>query len=109
MSDPTDFFTHDIRVGSITRAEPFPEARQPAYKLWIDLGDEIGVKTSSARLTDLYRAVDLIGRQVVCVVSFPARKIGPFMSEVLILGVDTARGVVLLQPDDKVEDGQRIF
>ncbi|MBW3588521.1 MAG: tRNA-binding protein [Actinobacteria bacterium] len=109
MSDPSDFFTHDIRVGSITRAEPFPQARQPAYKLWVDLGDEIGVKTSSARLTDLYGVADLVGRQVVCVVSFPARKIGPFMSEVLVLGVDTERGVVLLQPDDKVEDGQKIF
>ena len=109
MSDPSDFFTHDIRVGSITRAEPFPEARQPAYKLWVDFGVEIGVKTSSARLTELYRAADLVGRQVVCVVSFPARKIGPFMSEVLILGVDTERGVVLLQPDQTVEDGEKIF
>jgi len=109
LSDPSDFFTHDIRVGSITRAELFRQARQPAYKLWVDLGDEIGVKTSSARLTDLYRVTDLVGRQVVCVVSFPARKIGPFMSEVLVLGVDTERGVVLLRPDDKVEDGQKIF
>ncbi len=109
MSEPSDFFTHDIRVGSITRAEPFPEARHPAYKLWVDLGGGIGIKKSSARLTDLYRADDLVGRQVICVVSFPPRKIGPFMSEILILGVDTEQGVVLLQPDAKVEDGRKIF
>ncbi len=109
MSEPSDFFTHDIRVGSVARAEPFPEARQPAYKLWVNFGAGIGLKKSSARLTDLYRVEDLVGRQVVCVVSFPPRRIGPFVSEVLILGVDTEQGVVLLQPDRKVEDGQKIF
>jgi tRNA-binding protein len=103
------FFEHDVRVGSIARAEDFPEARKPAYKLWIDFGPEIGERQSAAQITDLYQLEDLVGRQVVAVVNFPPRQIGPFSSEVLVLGLDTPRGVVLLRPDSSVDDGGRIF
>jgi tRNA-binding protein len=104
----SDFEKVDMRVGTVMRAEPFPEARKPAYKLWIDLGP-LGERRSSARITDRYRTEDLVGRQVVCVVNFPPKRIGPFVSEVLVLGayVDGDQ-VVLLRPDEGVSLGSRI-
>ena len=104
-----DFLTVDIRVGTIVDAQPFPEARKPAYKLFIDFGAEIGQKKTSAQITDHYRIEDLIGRQVMAVVNFPPRQIGPFMSEVLTLGVyDDSGAVVLLAPDKPVPNGNRM-
>ena len=99
----------DIRSGTVVRAEPFPEARKPAYKLWIDFGPEVGVKASSAGITDLYRSEELVGRRVLGVVNFPPRQIGPFRSEVLTLGV-YAEGdvVVLVSPDREVPNGSRL-
>ncbi|MGB7270223.1 MAG: tRNA-binding protein [Albidovulum sp.] len=105
-----DFLKVDIRVGRITRAEPFPEARKPAIKLWIDFGAELGEKRSSAQITAHYRPEDLIGRQVMAVVNFPPRQIGPMMSEVLTLGVPDDKGeVVLIGPDIDVPIGGRLF
>jgi len=104
-----DFQKSDIRVGTVTDAMDFPEARKPAYKLWIDFGPELGVKKSSAQITELYRPEDLKGKQVLAVVNFEPRQIGPFMSEVLVLGVHNADGQVqLLQVDGTVENGQRV-
>ncbi|AZU03952.1 protein secretion chaperonine [Glycocaulis alkaliphilus] len=95
---PDDFFAADIRLGTITRAEPFPEARKPAYKLWIDFGEGVGEKRSSAQITAHYNVEDLPGRRVLAVVNFPPRQIGPVRSEVLVLGVtDSAGQVVLLE------------
>jgi tRNA-binding protein len=108
----TDFGTFlavDIRVGTITRAEPFPEARKPALKLWVDFGPEIGVRRSSAQITAHYAPEDLVGRQVMAVVNFPPRQIGPVRSEVLVLGVADAEGaIVLVAPDRPVPDGHRL-
>ena len=105
-----DFERVDIRVGTITDAQPFPQARKPAYKLVIDFGPEIGVKRSSAQLTVHYKADQLIGRQVCAVVNFPPRQIGPFMSEVLTLGMpDADDAVVLVKPDFKVPNGGKLF
>lgn len=104
-----DFEKVDMRTGRIVRAEEFPEARKPAYKLLIDLGP-LGTRTSSAQLTQRYAAHELIGRLVVAVVNFPPRQIGPFRSEVLTLGLDDGSGaVVLLMPDRQVPLGQRVF
>jgi tRNA-binding protein len=110
MSEITwsDFERVDMRVGTIVRAEAFPEARKPAYRLWIDLG-ALGERRSSARITDRYRPEDLVGRQVVCVVNFPPKRIGPFVSEVLVLGAYAGGDeVVLLRPDGDVLRGSRI-
>jgi tRNA-binding protein len=105
-----DFEKVDIRVGRIVRAEDFPEARKPAYKLVIDFGPPIGTRRSSAQLTRHYTRAELEGRLVVAVVNFPPRQIGPFMSEVLTLGVPDAEGaVVLLVPDQDVPLGGRMF
>ena len=103
-----EFFHLDIRVGTVLRAEPFPEARKPAYKLWIDFG-ALGVRQSSAQITQLYHPQDLVGRQVVAVVNFPPRKIAGFRSEVLVLGAATDAGhITLLAPDAYAPDGARI-
>lgn len=105
-----DFLKVDIRVGKIIEAEPFPQARKPAYKLKIHFGNDIGVKRSSAQITVHYKLEDLVGREVLAVVNFPPRQIGPFMSEVLTLGLPDENGdVVLLQPTKEVPIGGRIF
>lgn len=105
-----DFLKIDIRVGRITRAEPFPEARKPAIKLWVDFGAEIGEKRSSAQITAHYRPEELIGREVLAVVNFPPRQIGKVLSEVLVLGVPDADGeVVLIGPGHDVPVGGRLY
>ena len=105
-----DFLRVDIRVGRIVAAEPFPEARKPAYRLQIDFGAEVGVKKSSAQLTQHYTREELIGQLVLGVVNFPPRQIGPMMSEVLTLGVpDDSGSVVLVVPDRPVPLGGRLF
>jgi tRNA-binding protein len=104
-----DFDKVDIRVGRVVRAEPFPEARKPSIKMWIDFGPELGERKTSAQVTAHYTPEALVGRQVVAVVNFPPRQIGPFMSEVLVLGLPDAAGeVVLLGPDRDVPEGGRM-
>jgi len=104
-----DFLKVDIRVGTVTGVEDFPQARKPAWKLTVDFGPEIGVKRSSAQITTHYTAEDLMGRQVLGVVNFPPRQIGPFMSEVLILGLhDDSEAVVVIGPERAVPNGQRM-
>ena len=105
-----DFLKVDVRLGTIVSAEPFPQARKPAYRLTIDFGPAIGVKKSSAQITRHYRPEDLVGRQVAAVVNFPPRQIGPFMSEVLTLGFPDADGeVVLIGPNLPAPNGGRLF
>jgi tRNA-binding protein len=104
-----EFLRVDMRVGGVTRVEEFPEARKPAWKLWIDFGDELGEKRSSAQIAH-YPREQLEGRRVVAVMNFPPRQIGPFISEVLVLGVSDAEGrVTLLRPDEDVPLGGRVY
>jgi tRNA-binding protein len=104
-----DFLKVDIRLGRVVDAQPYPEARKPAYKLWIDFGPEIGVKKTSAQITAHYALEDLVGRRVLAVVNFPPRQIGKFMSEVLTLGVaDEEGGVILVTPDKDAPLGARL-
>lgn len=108
--DHDAFARVDIRVGTITDAQPFSEARKPAFKLWIDFGAPIGIRQSSAQITRHYKADQLIGRQVCALVNLAPRQIGPFISEVLTLGMPDASGeVVLIRPDHKVPDGGKLF
>lgn len=110
MIEYGDFDRVEMRVGRIERAEPFPEARKPAIKLWIDFGPEIGVRKSSAQITVHYTPESLVGRSVVAVTNFPPRQIGKFMSEVLVLGLPDENGaIVLMAPDHDVPLGGRVF
>ncbi|MEY1556570.1 tRNA-binding protein [Yoonia sp. R2331] len=104
-----DFLKVDLRVGRVTRAEPYPEARKPAIKMWVDFGDELGEKKTSAQVTAHYDPSALVGKQILAVVNFPPRQIGKFMSEVLVLGMPDADGeVVLVGPDQDVPNGGRL-
>lgn len=109
MIDFNDFLKIDIRVGTIQKAENFPEARNPAYKLFIDFGEEIGIKKSSAQITHNYSLEELKGMQICAVINFPKKQIGPFMSEVLTLGFEDKNGhIVLIQPQSNVPNGQKL-
>jgi tRNA-binding protein len=108
MATFDDFMKLDIRVGTILSAKNFEKARKPAYQLEVDFGEELGVKKSSAQITDHYKPEDLIGKQVLAVVNFPPRQIANFMSEVLVLGTYSKDGVVLITPDKAVENGDKL-
>nr|WP_239113350.1 tRNA-binding protein [Shimia biformata] len=104
-----DFLKVDIRVGTVVDAEPYPEARKPAIKLWVDFGGELGIRKSSAQITAHYDPLTLIGKQVMAVVNFPPRQIGKFMSEILVLGLPDENGeIVLIGPDSPVPSGGRM-
>ena len=108
MATFEDFTKLDIRVGTVLEAEVFEKAKKPAYKLKIDFGKEIGIKKSSAQITERYSADELIGKQVLAVVNFPPRQIADFMSEVLVLGTYSDGGVVLITPDKSVSNGDKL-
>lgn len=108
MASIEDFMKLDIRVGTIIKAENFEKAKKPAYQLEIDFGEEIGIKKSSAQITQVYTKENLIGKQILAVVNFPPRQVANFMSEVLVLGTYSKDGVVLISPDKKVENGDKL-
>jgi len=105
----SDFLKLELRAGMIVAAEPFLKARRPAYKLKVDLGDEIGVKKSSAQIVDKYLPEELIGKQVLCVTNFPPKQIGPYLSEVLVTGFVLDQGTVLCNPDQEIPNGTRLL
>lgn len=105
----TDFEKIELRAGTVVKVEEFPEARKPAFKLWIDFGEEFGTKQASAQIKDLYTLEELPGRQVICVINFPPKQIGPFISECLVTGLYREDGsVVLAVPDKEVQNGARL-
>ena len=108
MATFDDFMKLDTRVGTITEAKVFEKARKPAYQLMVDLGGEIGLKRSSAQITEHYKPEELVGKQVLAVVNFPPRQIANFMSEVLVLGTYSEGGVVLITPDKQVKNGDKL-
>lgn len=108
MATFDDFMKLDIRVGTILAAEPFQKARKPAYQLQIDFGEELGMKKTSAQITDRYQPEELVGKQVLAVVNFPPKQIADFMSEVLVLGTYSEGGVVLITPDKEVKNGDKL-
>lgn len=108
MSTFDDFMKLDIRVGEIIKAENFEKAIKPAYKLWVDFGNEIGVKKTSAQITDCYRLEELMNKQVLGVINFPPRQIADFMSEVLVLGVHNEQGVILIKPEYSANKGDKL-
>lgn len=108
MASIEDFVKLDIRVGTIINVEDFPKAKRPAYKLTIDFGNELGIKKSSAQITEQYKKEDLIGMQIMAVVNFPPRQVADFMSEVLVLGTYSDGGVVLIIPQKKVANGDKL-
>lgn len=108
MATFADFMKLDIRVGEVIKVESFPQAKKPAYRLWVDFGPEVGIKQSSAQITVCYEKDELIGRQVLGVVNFPPRQIADFKSEVLVLGVYGQQGVVLIQPEQPVGKGDKL-
>ena len=106
----SDFEKVEFRVGTITEVKDFSEARKPAYKLFIDFGEDIGIKKSSAQITDHYQKEDLKGKQIIAVINFPPKQIGPFMSECLVTGLPDREGkVILISPDQNVRNGVRLF
>lgn len=108
MATFDDFMKLDIRVGTVVEAKVFEKARRPAYQLWVDLGEELGIKKSSAQITEVYTPESLIGKQVMAVVNFPPRQIADFMSEILVLGTYSKQGVVLIRPDEPVANGDKL-
>ena len=108
MASFEDFMKLDIRVGTIIEAKVFENVKKPAYQLKVDFGSEIGIKKSSAQITEVYKTEELIGRQVLAVINFPPRQIANFMSEVLVLGTYSKSGVVLIKPDKQVENGDKL-
>lgn len=108
MATFEDFLKLDIRVGEITKVEIFEKAKKPAYKIWLDFGQEIGIRKSSAQITECYKKEELIGKQVLGVVNFPPRQIADFISEVLVLGIYATQGVVLIQPEQAVRKGDKL-
>ncbi len=108
MAKFKDFRKIDIRVGEVIEAKDFKKARKDAYKLKVDFGEEIGIKNSSAQLTENYKPDDFIGKQVLGVVNFPPKQIADFMSEVLVLGIYSKKGIILIEPESKVEKGDRV-
>lgn len=108
MASFEDFMKLDIRVGTIIEAKVFENAKKPAYQLKVDFGSEIGIKKSSAQITEVYKIEDLVGKQILAVVNFPPRQIANFMSEVLVLGTYSKSGVVLISPDKQVENGDKL-
>lgn len=106
----SDFEKVELRVGTIIEIKDFPEARKPAYKLTVDFGKEIGIKKSSAQITDHYQKEDLMGKQIIAVINFPPKQIGPFMSECLVTGLPDSDGkVILISPDQAVENGSKLY